>query len=100
MFTPIKSARIAFALLALLLAGFSSTMCAASRSRVVRQATDEQVTLTVTSTCGSTRVKVKKRGVLTTPFSVTFPRGKTIKLKALDAELPQCGVVGVVAPFD
>jgi hypothetical protein len=57
------------------------------------------VTLTVTSGCGSASVKVKKHVVLTTPFSVNFPRGKTIQLKAVDASLPQCGGHTIVSPF-
>jgi hypothetical protein len=85
--------------MALLLAGFSSTLFAACRAKVVRQASDDLVTVTVTSTCGATNVKVSKRGVLTTPFSVTFPRGKTIKLKALGGSLTQCGAAGTVSLF-
>jgi hypothetical protein len=55
--------------------------------------------LTVTSSCGSASVKVKKHLVLTTPFSVTFPRGKTIQLKAVDASVPECGGLTVISPF-
>jgi hypothetical protein len=97
--TPIIPARIALALMALLFAGFSSTLFAACRAKVVRQASDDLVTVTVTSTCGATNVKVTKHGVLTTPFSVTFPRGKTIKLKALGGSLTQCGAAGLVSLF-
>src|SRR5882672_5375069 len=68
-------AGIGIALMALLLACCSDTAFATSRARVVRQGPDEQVTLTVTSGCGSASVKVKKHFVLTTPFSVNFPRG-------------------------
>lgn len=99
MFMPVELARIARALMVLLLAVFSSTIFAAYGAPVVRQAANEQVTLTVTSTCGSVSIRVKKR-VLTTPFSISFPLGKTIQLKALDGELSGCGVVGAVSPFE
>jgi hypothetical protein len=96
---PFKPARIGIALMPLLLACCSQTAFATSKARVVRQGPDELVTLTVTSGCGSASVKVKKNTVLTTPFSVSFPRGKTIQLKALDASLPQCGGLTVISPF-
>lgn len=89
-----KPRRIGIALMALLLACCSHTVFATSKPRVVRQGADEQVTLTVTSTCGPVSVKVKKNTFLTTPFSRTFPRGKTIQLKALDTSVPQCGAHG------
>jgi len=85
--------------MALLLACCSDTAFATSKARVVRQGPDEQVTLTVTSGCGSASVKVKKHVVLTTPFSVSFPRGKTIQLKAVDSSLPQCGGHTIISPF-
>jgi hypothetical protein len=94
-----EPARIGIALMALLLACCSHTAFATSKARVVRRAADELVTLTVTSSCGSASIKVKKHVVLTTPFNVTFPRGKTIQLKALDASVPQCGGLTVVSPF-
>src|SRR5258708_3963046 len=88
-----KPVRIGFALMALVLAGCAQTAFATSGTRVVGQSPDDQVTLSVTSSCGSVSVKFKKHSVQTTPFGVTFPRGKTIQLKALDASLPQCGKV-------
>lgn len=94
-----EPARIGIALMALLLACCSHTAFATSKARVVMQRPDELVNLTVTSGCGSASIKVKKNVVLTTPFSVTFPRGKTIQLKAVDASLQQCGGLTVISPF-
>src|SRR5262249_6997511 len=94
-----KSLRIPIALITLLFTGSGSISFSAPGMRVVRQATAEQATLTVTSTCGPASVRVKKGLVLTTPFTVTFARGKTIQLKALDASLSKCGALGIVSPF-
>src|SRR5580765_3361128 len=94
-----EPARIGIALMALLLACCCHTAFATSTARVVMQRPDELVTLTVTSGCGSASIKVKKNVALTTPFSVTFPRGKTIQLKAVDASLQQCGGLTVISPF-
>lgn len=93
------SPRIVKILVALLCTLCASTAIAAPRARVVRQAAGEQVTLTVTSTCGPASVRVKKGLVLTTPFTVTFPRGKAIQLKTMDTSLPQCGALGIVSAF-
>ena len=98
MFTPTKRARMV--LIALLLPSCTYPAFAAAGPRGVRQTADEQVNLTVTSTCGSARIRVKKNRVLTTPFTVTFNRGKTITLKALDTSLPQCGALSIVSPFN
>jgi hypothetical protein len=96
---PISLVRLGIGLMILLPAYFCPKALAGSSPRAVMQAAGEQVNLTVTSTCGSASVQVKGRGVLTTPISVTFPRGKTIQLRALDDSLPQCGAVGVASPF-
>lgn len=90
--------RVAIAAMSLLLGCCGQDVFATSRAGLVPQSADE-VTLTVTSNCGSASVKVKKNTVLTTPFSVTFPRGKTIRLKALDTSLPSCGALPVISPF-
>jgi hypothetical protein len=95
---PRKHVQMNLVLITLLLA--SHPAFAASGARVVRQAIDGQVNLTVTSTCGPARIRVKKNRVLTTPFTVTFNRGKTIQLKALDTSLPLCGALSVVSPFN
>ena len=100
MSTPMKHARIHIMLITLLLACCGNPASGASAAGVVRQATNEQVNLTVTSTCAAARVRVKRNRVLTTPFTVTFPRGKTIQLKALEISLPQCGTLSVVSPFN
>lgn len=94
-----KSVRIGIAMMALLLGCCSHTVLARSSAMVARQRDNEQVTLTVTSSCGPASIKIKKNVLLTTPFSVTFPRGKTIKLKALDTSLPQCDGLTVVSSF-
>ena len=100
MSTAAKRARMNLVLITLLLPYCTYPAFAASGPRVVRQTVDEQANLTVTSTCGSARIRVKKNRVLTTPFTVTFNRGKTIKLKALDTSLPQCGPLSVISPFN
>jgi hypothetical protein len=82
MAAPTSLARLGICLMIVLPAYFCSTALAASSAHAVVQA-DELVNLTVTSTCGSANVQVKGRGVLTTPISLTFPRGKTIQLRAL-----------------
>jgi len=91
--------RIGIALMASLLVCFGSTALTPPRPGFITQAANGRVTLTVTSSCGSASVMVKSRGVQTTPFTVTLPRGKTIKLTALDDSLPQCGALSVVSPF-
>ena len=99
MYIPFKPARIYIVLMALLLTCWSHAAVATSGARVLRREAGELVTLTVTSGCGSASIKVKKNVVLTTPFNVTFPRGKTIQLKAQDASVPQCGGLTIVSPF-
>jgi hypothetical protein len=84
--------------MSLILACCCQVAAASSTQEVAGQSAD-LVTLTVTSTCGSASVRVKKNMVLTTPFSITFPRGKTLKLKALDTSVASCGALPVVSAF-
>jgi hypothetical protein len=103
MSNPFKPARIAIALMLLMLACWNNTAFATSRQLeqgpVAGQGVVDLVTLTVTSACGSVNIKLKKNVVLTTPFTVVFPRGKTIQLKAVDPLVPQCDGLTVVTPF-
>src|SRR5215471_6898010 len=98
MSAPTKLAKLGIAL-ALLSVWFAFMAQSASRAGSAALTGDEQVTLTLTSTCGSASVQVKGRGVVTTPVSVTFPRGKTVQLRALDDSLAQCDALTVVSPF-
>lgn len=100
MSNSISLARISLAVASLLLLCSSAPALPGSKAQAGAQASDEQVNLTVTSTCGSARIRIKKNRVLTTPFTVTFPRGKTVQLKALDKSLAQCGALSGVSPFN
>lgn len=98
--TRFARVELVLVLVSLLFLSCSSPALAASKSQVRTQAIDEQVNLTVTSSCGAAQVRIKKNSVLTTPFTITLPRGKTIQLKVLDKSLAHCGGLSVVSGFN